>query len=152
MIKYTREELEKMPLKVIRNLDIKTIEDEKLIQEIVDKKTVVLPPVIKFDYRNVPDIKNGEQEKVWQDKINKFNDDHRIDPLKTQIQEAEKIFETIKDEIKFEKPIAIPTVVLVDKGEIIKPFCDKCTSKGVRHKKECPTLKQNADISSNPIQ
>ena len=55
-----------------------------------------------------------------------------------QNKQAEKVLEIVKEEVK--EVIVTPTVVTVDttKGEIIKPFCDKCDSKGVRHKKVCP--------------
>lgn len=42
--------------------------------------------------------------------------------------------------IKGEEAAAKQVVVEVVE-EVKKPFCDKCDSKGVRHKKECPLYK-----------
>ncbi len=139
MIKYTKEELMKMPLKIVRGLDIKTIEEEKLIQEVVNAKTGFAQSTVKFDYRNVPDIKNAAQEKEWQTKIDEFNAKHT--PVENKIAEAEKVLEQVKEEVKVEAPveqIVTPTVITVQNGEIVKPFCDSCDSKARFHRKGCP--------------
>ena len=154
MIKHSRGELEAMPLKVLRNLDISTPDEERMIQDIILSKSVLSQPVVKFNTKLVPDIKSPEDEKVWQDKIDKFNDEHT--PVEAKIAEAEKVLEKTVEEIAVEMPkdtsdLVTPTVVTVKDGKIIKPFCDKCDSKGVRHKKNCPNIKQNADISSETV-
>lgn len=137
MIKQTRAELEALPLKILRGLDITTIEEEKMIQEIILSKTGVPETLAKFNQRLVPDIKDVNQEKEWQAKINEFNTKHT--PVEAKIAQAEKTLETVKEEVKTEaKPVVVPMVVTVKDGEIIKPFCDLCDSKGVRHKKDCP--------------
>ena len=41
--------------------------------------------------------------------------------------------ENVVEEVK--EPVVTEVV-----DEVKKPFCDQCDSKGVRHKKECPTL------------
>lgn len=41
--------------------------------------------------------------------------------------------ENVVEEVK--KPVVVDVV-----GEVKRPFCDQCDSKGVRHKKECLTL------------
>ncbi len=153
MIKYTREELMKMPLKIVRGLDIRTIEEEKLIQEVVNSRASVAQPVVKFN-QIVPDIKNGEQEKEWQDKIDRFNSENT--PVEAKIALAENELNTIEKEVK-EEVIVQPTTVMVDttKGEIIKPFCDTCDSLGVRHKKVCPkyvSFKKDADNNTETLQ
>lgn len=125
-----------MPLKLLTNLDISTPEEEKMIQEIVLARTIVPATLEKFNQRLVPDIKNPEQEKEWQNKIDKFNSENT--PIEAKIVRAEKVLEEIKIEVVSEK-LAVPEVVTVKNGEIVKPFCDQCSSKGVRHKKECPT-------------
>lgn len=149
----------KMPLKIVRGLDIRTVEEEKLIQEVVNARTSIAQPVVKFN-QIVPDIKNVEQEKEWQAKIDKFNAEHA--PVEAKIAEAEKKLETVKSEVTSvsnnipDAPlvatsgVVVPTVIVVQDGKIIKPFCDKCDSKGRFHKKDCP-VKQNADISTSSV-
>lgn len=158
MIKYTKEELMKMPLKIVRGLDIRTADEEALIQEVVNSRASIAQPVVKFN-QIVPDIKTAEQEQEWQKKIDKFNEENT--PIEAKIVNAEKMLEGVKEIIETvqvaptEVPPVVPTVVTVSNGEIIKPFCDKCDSKGVRHKKVCPLyepIKQNADINTVPVQ
>lgn len=152
MIKKTREELEKLPLKVLINIDIANVDEEKMIQEIIQAKTVVLPSTIKFN-KIVPDIKTLEDEARWQGEINKFNDS--LKPIEIKVKEATIELETIKNEINSETVVEKiePEVITVEHTDINKPFCDKCTSKGVRHKKECPlyvpNIKKDEQESSN---
>jgi len=150
MIKYTRDELMKMPLKIVRNLDIRTIEEERLIQDVVSARETLTKPIVKFK-EIIPDIKTKDQENVWQGKIDKFKSDNS--PIEAKIVEAEKQLVVINEKIT--ETVIVPTVITVENGQIIKPFCDKCSSKGVRHKKECalyvPTVKQNADKNTNSI-
>jgi hypothetical protein len=52
--------------------------------------------------------------------------------------------------IPLEEVKATPTVHSLDTSaipEVTKRFCEFCDSKGVRHKKDCPTLKQSAEES-----
>lgn len=150
MIKKSRAELELLPLKILKGLDITSPEEEKMIQEIILSKTVVAEPLVVFNQRQVPDIKNPEDEKIWQDKIDKFNSENT--PVEAKVAQAEKALEAVKAEVQAEapqqvvpqtpienqEPLATPEVVVVQDGKIIKPFCDKCSSKGVRHLKICP--------------
>ncbi len=153
MIKKTREELEKLPIKILKGLDISSPEEEKLIQEIILSKAVIAQPVVKFN-KLIPDIKSPEDEKQWQDKIDAFNLQNA--PVEAKIVSAEKTLEIVNAMVHEQVPeVVTPTVVTVKDGEIIKPFCDKCDSKGVRHKKVCPLFeslnKENADINTSTV-
>lgn len=136
MIKKTREQLDAMSIKSLKSLDISSPDEEKMIQDIISSKSSsVIHQAVKFNQNKVPDIKNPEDEKEWQTKIDSFNSDHT--PIEAKITEAEKVLGEVRAETVSET-LVVPTVVQVSDGEIIKPFCDKCTSKGIRHKKDCP--------------
>lgn len=45
----------------------------------------------------------------------------------------EALAQNVVEEVK--EPVVVEVA-----DEVKRPFCDKCDSKGVRHKKECPTL------------
>lgn len=141
-MKYTKEDLQKMTVKELKLIDIKDPQDEKIINEIIASRAQVNQPVVKFNYSKVPDIKTPAQEAEWQAKVTEFNLSQT--PVEAKIAVAEKELATVQavvEEVKVEvapEPIVTPTVVQVADGKIIKPFCDKCDSKGVSHKKVCP--------------
>ena len=66
MKNYTESELMSMPLKIVRNLDFDTKEQETLIQTVVNRRLSVLPPSQAISRRDVPEIQNQEEEKEWQ--------------------------------------------------------------------------------------
>lgn len=86
-----------MSLKSLRLLDVTSPEQEKLIQEVVNEKTAVLPTPISFNRLQVPDIKGPEQEAEWQAKIDAFDKANR--PVDEQLVIAEKELEVVKEEI-----------------------------------------------------
>lgn len=66
MSRFTRDELSAMPIRRLRNLDIRDGDEEKLVQEIVDAKLAKMPPERTVYRKDVPDIKNAEEEAKWQ--------------------------------------------------------------------------------------
>src|SRR5579872_3094627 len=94
----TNEIAQTMTIKQLKSWDIKNPEEERIIQEILLAKAVVSQPIVKFNHRLVPDIKKPEDEKIWQDKIDKFNEDNS--PIEAKIAEAEKVLEVVKEEVK----------------------------------------------------
>ncbi len=115
----TREQLLEMPISTLRALDIKTIEDEQLVQAVLNEKLQHEPN--NFNRITLPseatDKMTPEKEKELQAKL---------DGTVTEITASETVAKTIE-----------PT------GTEVKAFCDFCTSKGVRHKKECTRLLDN---------
>lgn len=138
--KYTKEILDLMSAKEIRTIDITSPEDEELIQAALLSKSVISQPSVRFNHNAVPDIKSPEQEKEWQGKIDSFNLDHS--PIEAKIAVAEKELETVKSEIVEVVSVVVPSIDPIGLGTVTStdptPFCDKCDSKGVRHKKVCP--------------
>lgn len=84
--KITREYLETLTLKQLKCVDIKTTEDEKLVQEFIDKLTAGFVKEVKFDTIKVPDIKTPEIEAEWQAKVDDFYNKQK--PLEVQIEDA----------------------------------------------------------------
>lgn len=148
-----------MPIKKLKAWDIKTPEEEGIIQEVLSGKAIISKPVVKFNSKLIPDIKTPEEEAKWQSKIDEFNRNNS--PIEAVTAEAEKDLDVIQKEIDnnlpndlpvVDVPKIVPTVVHVKDGKIVQPFCDKCDSKGRVHKKDCPTKKSaNTDLNSNPI-
>lgn len=90
--------LRSYPLAKLQNIDIKSAEEEKLVQEVLDEKRAALPVTIQYPRLLVPDIKNGEQEAEWQAKIDAYEASHR--PLEVQIKAAETELEIVKAELE----------------------------------------------------
>lgn len=68
---YSEAELMVMPLARVRSLDIQNGDQERLVQRVVDRRLAVLPATSPVNRRDVPDIKNQEEERNWQDIISK---------------------------------------------------------------------------------
>lgn len=98
-----------MPLSVLRNIDVVDGEEEKLLQEVIDAKVQIAPPVRPINRSDVPDIKTAEEEAKWQAII-----DQRVADTMPKKPEM-----PVKQEDDF------------------RPFCQFCTSLGYRHKKNC---------------
>lgn len=125
-----------MSLKSLKALDITTVEEEKMIQEIMLSKATTVPVKVKFN-EIVPDIKTKEDEEIWQAKIDDFK--KKNTPIEAQIADANKVLDEVQKEIVIEIPLNAERTG--DEGKVIDltpRFCETCTSKGVRHKKECP--------------
>jgi len=139
MIKYTRAQLMTLPIHRLRNLDISTIEEEKMVQEVVNLRVRTAPVKEQIFRRDIPDIKTKEEEEKWQAIV-----DQRYDELKDK--RTADTDENIGD--PFSEPIGDPVPQLDAIGTlpeapvaVLKTFCDSCDSKGVRHKKICPKAK-----------
>lgn len=141
---HTREQLERMPMRLLRSVDIRNGDEEKLVQEVVNKRLRALPPEGTVYRGDVPDIRDGESEKHWQEVIDqrtaklKARLDMGAEDIETPAVENEIIppvetTETIVDEGVVENPIDTPTA---PSEELSAKFCDSCN--GVRkHKVYC---------------
>lgn len=123
---FTKENLSKLTTKQIKAIDVVSVEQEKIISEILAERATITNNPIKFNYRNVPDIKTPEQEKEWQSKVDSFNEKNK--PVEVKIIEAQKELETIKTEASKlieSLPIEVtpePSVIVA--SENLK--CDEC--------------------------
>ena len=114
MQKITREYLETLTLKQLRLVDVKTVEDEQILQEVIDSKTVDVVPVVRFNNKLVPDIKSPEMEKEWQEKIDTFYNGEKT--LDVQIEEAQEELANLTEfipEVDDEK-LKAPTVEVLN--------------------------------------
>ena len=69
----TREELCKLPLHSLRNIDIKEKDEEELVQEVLNKRLASQQIVGEPIRLKVPDIKTKEEEEYWQKKVDEAN-------------------------------------------------------------------------------
>lgn len=135
----TEEQLVKMPLNRLRYLDINTIEEELLVQKVINSKLIKQPYTKQVKLR-VPDINTKEQEIEWQKKIDAERERLREKPQMLEAKEEvlediiveDPLREDLKEDLK-EDPN--PFRNLEAKGK------ECCGSLGIRHKKNCPTLK-----------
>lgn len=120
----TREQLMTMPISRIKALDIRDKEMETLVQSVLDEKTkdeIYLDPNRIVLSSSETDHLTPEKERELQAKIDASGSESG----------------EIADEPSASQPV--PTV----EPETVTStrFCEQCDSKGVRHKKVCPTLK-----------
>ena len=95
----TIELLRSLSLRQLRILDIKSKEEESLVQSVIDEKTEKQPETVIYTVR-VPDIKTPEQEKEWQSKVDeaveKSKPKSQVDTL---IEEATKVLEEVTEKV-----------------------------------------------------
>lgn len=125
-----------MPLRQLRNLDIKDGEQEKLAQIVVNEKMKYLPPEANVYRGDVPDIKTKEDEDKWQVII-----DAREAKIRNTVQEPISVVDI---------DTTITPVVTTMTPEVSKSTgCNICLSKGKRHKTGC--IKSKSYVA-NPTQ
>jgi hypothetical protein len=123
------EELMAMPLYRLKLLDISTAEEEAMVQTAINAKVQNSPAPSLNKPLHIPDIKTVEEEKYWQGVV-----DAEREKLRPQAVSMEQI---------------VPDASQVaDMPEVKKRFCEHCDSKGVRHKKVCPTLNNGLQNTS----
>ena len=128
------QELYAMPLSRLRTLDINNSEEEAMVQTVINAKVQNSPAPVPFKPIHVPDIKNGEEEQYWQKLVDEQKEEMRPKPVSMEqiVPDA-----SLVQEIKPIEPV-------------VKRFCEHCDSKGVRHKKTCPTLNGLQNKTQNP--
>jgi len=148
----SREELRAIPMSALRNLDIKTVDQMNLVQEVVNERLQNEPLEIKIDNSDVErkmdreiNRMTPEKEAVYQKTI-----DERVQAVKPKlptdekIKEASTILEIIQEEIKTEEG----EIEKVKTEQPVKRFCEFCDSRGFRHKSKCTRPKLNKDEHS----
>ena len=160
MLTLDREKLTRMPVHLLRTeIDIRSIEDEKLLQEILDSKLQNMPVHDEALPLIIPDIRNGEDEAKWQAVVDGRVEKIRSASVDQSIAREEAELEALQKQIEAEEPImgSIPLdasyiggvefgmgtpytdEALKEASQVVKSaFCDACTSKGKVHKKDCP--------------
>lgn len=114
-------DLSALPLEVLRNIDVESPLEERVLQSIIDKKLRVAPVQVEINRASDrTDFKTPAEEAEFQKIINE-----RVASARPQAEEAsESELENKIEELKEEK-------AKLDR------FCEFCTSKGVRHLKTC---------------
>ena len=135
-------ELAQMSLMQLRRLDIRSADEEALVQAAINAKTESQPVLTPVYTGDVPDIKNKEQEEHWQ----KIVDERKEAARPRTVQMGDIVSGELND-----LPLGVlsqPTVTVtltpstttdspVTTSINIQAFCQFCDSKGVRHKKAC---------------
>jgi uncharacterized Zn finger protein len=108
----TIELLRSLSLRQLRILDIKSKEEEALVQSVIDEKTEKQPETVIYTVR-VPDIKTPEQEKEWQSKVDeaveKSKPKSKVDTL---IEEATTVLKELEKEIPVVSEVIVPIEVV----------------------------------------
>lgn len=136
-MRYSTEELEAMPVNILRNVDIQSQEEEALIQRILSKKQLDLPIEIDLTLRssqtdNMSPEKEAELQAV-------------IDAEKA---EARKKFEIPEEIVVTNTEPTASTEVPLETPVTASAFCQYCTAKGpVKHKNDCTRLSGNTNIN-----
>ena len=127
-MQYTEEQLMKMPMAVLRHVDIDTVEDEKLVQKVLNTRLhdMPMPNTPSFPSYVTNDI-TVEKEKELQAQIDAKNSEIKKGLLASIDEDDEE------DEEEEEVSVAPKTEVVA----AVVRYCDYCDSLGVRHKKAC---------------
>ena len=80
---FTKEELQAMPLKRLRQIDIVDLEGEKILQEVINEKEKDIIPDVPIKKSDIPDIQTPEEEAGWQKVV-----DMRVAAVKPQVEEV----------------------------------------------------------------
>ena len=130
-----------MSIERLRLIDIKEKDEEDMVQEIINTKVAASPPVGDVFRGDVPDIKTPEEEAQWQ----KVLDEREAAAIPAPVHLPGSEHEMLEQGDDTPPDDYVPDQSTTQTPpEAKKTFCDFCDSKGVRHKKECPTLKVDA--------
>lgn len=126
---YTKQELENMPMSILRGIDIKSQEEEEMIQKVVNQKLADMPLDIDLNINSSrTDDMTPEKEALLQAEIDAKKAAARKELLPEVSQETAEVIQNI----------SVPSEFKIEGVETVKkPFCQFCASKGVRHLKTC---------------
>lgn len=135
----TREDMRLMPMHKLRHLDIRTAEQERMVQEVINEKLIASPQVgnpLVFPASVTDAIKTPEDEALLQAKMDAHNAVNRAQLMGQEVELEDE------EEEEDEETVAIPleTESLAEVTAPVKVFCKFCDSKGGAHKKVCTRL------------
>ncbi len=123
-----------MPFQHVRGLDIRSREEEALVQDVVNLRLETTPLDLDIKRNDIPDIKTKAEEEKWQKIIDERTAKARGIPVKT----AQPILE-----VKVEVPVETVTLVtepIIEKKKPGRPpkskECEMC--KLEEHSVDCP--------------
>ncbi len=137
--KYTEQQLMVMPMKFLKQIDIESIDEERLVQKVLNTRLKSMPSPVAFNIpTHVTDNLTVETEKALQQRIDKVRakaknhltsqgeegDTPELDPLVPgeQTEESKPEFETNED-------VSMKTTTV--------KFCGFCDAPGPFHKTVC---------------
>lgn len=135
-MRYSIEQLENMPLNLLRNVDIQSKEEEELIQKIFNKRQLDNPVIdvdLNITSRMTDAIKTPEDEKKLQ---------AEIDAKKAEARAKFTLPEEVSPETTGTPEVNLVTSEVAATAP--KRFCEFCTAKGpIKHTKNCTRLLAN---------
>ena len=120
--------LESLPLYILQGIDIETPDEEKVIQELVDKKRQLAPVNVVINRPNDrTDFKTPAEEAEFQKEI-----DARVSLARPKVEEE------IKEPVKTEEELENKIGELKEEKVKLDRFCEFCDAKGpIKHKANC---------------
>lgn len=124
----TKEELTLMPLIRLRQLDIKSKEEEEVVQEILSSRLSTQPVEFHINFI-VPDIKNVEEEKMWQARIDEARNKQQLEiAMQGVIEGAEIEIPTSPDATPTEDIVLPEESVIAE--TVVEPEVPQAKKKG----------------------
>ncbi len=139
---HSIEKLHSMPLEVLRNLDIRSKDEEIILQAVVSEKMKSAPigsmPQLTPEEQKLLDSPQltPEKEKEIQARLDERRAKYRSIVVGEKTPSIEKLQIENKD-ITGINPV--PSEIQKE-FSLEKKFCEFCTSKGVKHKKDCTRI------------
>lgn len=131
-MRYSLEELENMPIYLLRGIDIQSKEEEVLVQGVLNKKYLEMPAKVDLSISSsLTDDMTPEKESELQAEIDAKKEEYKVRVFAGTVDDNADTVKT-GDNLPPANTQNIP-----------KRFCEFCTSKGVRHKKDCTRLLVN---------
>ena len=128
-------DLSALPLEVLRNIDVESPLEERVLQSIIDKKLRVAPVQVEINRAgDKTDFRSPAEEAEFQKVIDERVASARPKPeiLITEEVEPSSAVELLKEEV-----LETKIEELKEEKAKLDRFCEFCTSKGVRHLKTC---------------
>ena len=135
-MQYTEDELMDLPMKLLQGVDIRSKEEEEMVQRVIDRKRLASPqPLIPLRITSSDtDGMTKEKELALQAKIDAHNEDIRL--RLTGASEAAPIEEPVPEP----EPLVETPAEPAPTGKISDIKCTLCGSRGYIHKRGCSSL------------
>lgn len=152
----SREQLETMSLARLRLIDIQERDEEEMLQFIINQKSEGKETTANVFRGDIPDIKTPEDEKKWQEVLDKRASKGEVQMVEETKDVSTNLGEVQADSGTMMPSISIPSQIMGggftgteitttptpsnESVTLTARLCEFCDTKGMRHKKDCPTL------------
>jgi len=141
-MRYTLEELEVMPINLLRNIDIQTKEEEELVQRVWNKRQLDLPIDIDLTIRSSEtDNMTPEKEAELQARIDAEKAAKRAElGVPGEEVSSETPVDSSEETVSVDESVVVSEEATEESPseEVKERFCEYCEAKGpVKHQKNC---------------